>query len=525
MRALTANLRLRDQTADAYPVGRPRRVRAARVISVVAVVAGIPYLWSRYSGVSGSGVAAYMFFAAECVAWMQLTLTTVLLGRAVWRSQPPPPPDGPAADVLVTVCGEPLSMVERTVQAALAIRYPHKTYVVNDGRRAGLADWAEVDQLARRLGVECLTRRDGPAGKAGNLNSALRRTSGEFVLTIDADHVAHPDFLDDTLGWFTDSGVAFVATPQAFQVDADDPFNNAERFFYDFLQPAKDRDSAAFSCGNGSVYRRCALAHIGGFSEWNLVEDLHTSYCLHAAGWRSVYHPRPLTVGSAPAISAVYLKQRMRWAIDSVRLLVFDSPIRKPGLTLAQRIQYVHTTSFYLFAAMLNIFLLAPVMMGLFGAEFSRPGESVNGSLVGIYLAGVAGFLWAHAGRGGLSQILQGHFFAAPVYLLAAACALLGRHPDSAPTEKRRMRSSSRLVLLPAVVFAGLVATIVTVLSSGPLTPADLGNLAWATLFALLLVGPLTTTSPDARTARVIRRAARAGVLVVLGVSVLAFGG
>lgn len=87
------------------------------------------------------------------------------------------------------------------------------------------------------------------------------------------------------------------------------------------------------------------------------------------------------------------------------------------------------------------------------------------------------------------------------------------------------MRSSSRLVLLPAVVFAGLVATIVTVLSSGPLTPADLGNLAWATLFALLLVGPLTTTSPDARTARVIRRAARAGVLVVLGVSVLAFGG
>ncbi|HEX2362587.1 MAG TPA: glycosyltransferase [Jiangellaceae bacterium] len=144
--------------------------------------------------------------------------------------------------------------------------------------------WAEVDELARGLGVECLTRRDGPAGKAGNLKSALRRTSGEFVLTIDADHLAHPDFLDDTLGWFTESDVAFVATPQAFQVEADDPFNNAERFFYDFLRPAKDRDSAAFSCGNGSVYRRGALADIGGFSEWNLVEDLHTSYCLHAAG-------------------------------------------------------------------------------------------------------------------------------------------------------------------------------------------------------------------------------------------------
>jgi cellulose synthase (UDP-forming) len=61
----------------------------------------------------------------------------------------------------------------------------------------------------------------------------------------------------------------------------------------------------------------------------------------------------------------VYLKQRLRWAIDSVRLLVFDSPLLKPGLSLAQRIQCVHTTSFYLFAAMLNIFLLGPVAMGL----------------------------------------------------------------------------------------------------------------------------------------------------------------
>lgn len=125
---------------------------------------------------------------------------------------------------------------------------------------------------------------------------------------------------------------------------------------------------------------------------------------------------------------------------------------------------------------------------------------------------------------GGPSQILQGHFFAAPVYLLATACALLGWHPDSTPTEKRQIRSSSRLVLLPAVIFAGLVATMDAVPLSGPLTPADFATLAWATLFALLVVGPLATTNPDARTARLIRWAARAAVLGVLAVSMLLFG-
>ena len=35
------------------------------------------------------------------------------------------------------------------------------------------------------------------------------------------------------------------------------------------------------------AYRRDALVRIGGFSEWSLVEDLHTSIRLHAAGARA----------------------------------------------------------------------------------------------------------------------------------------------------------------------------------------------------------------------------------------------
>ena len=66
------------------------------------------------------------------------------------------------------------------------------------------------------------------------------------------------------------------------------------------MQAGKDTDNAAFSCGSGVIYRRKALEEIGGFSTWNLVEDVHTSMLLHDRGWRSIYYNYPLTKGTAP---------------------------------------------------------------------------------------------------------------------------------------------------------------------------------------------------------------------------------
>jgi cellulose synthase (UDP-forming) len=501
---------------------RPAHRSLALAASAIAVALGPWYLLERLRSVSGGGPFAYVFLAAELLAWFQLTVTSILLSRASWRTRPAPPPRGISVDVFVTVCGEPLEMVAATVRAALGIRYPHCTYVLNDGRVAGLTDWAHVERMSRELGVTCFTRKEGNANKAGNLNYALARTSGDFVVTIDADHVSTPDLLESALGWFADARVGFVATRQAFAVERDDPFYNSEHFFYDYLQPAKDRDGAAFSCGNGSLYRRNALDSIGGFSEWNLVEDLHTSYCLHAAGWRSVYHPVAVTIGSAPVVRAVYLKQRMRWAVDSLRLLLFDSPLWKPGLTMPQRIQYLHTTSFYLFAAVLTVFLIAPALSGVFGLGLKRAGTGVDPLLATSYVVALAAFLWAHAGDPGPQRILQAHLFAAPVYLLAIAYAMLGRRPDPSPTEKRRIRTTSGLVVLPSLILASLLGAIVSL----PMIRADLqppfGELAWATFIAMLLVGPLVTTNPNPRVARRNRRIGRIAVLALGAVSCIA---
>jgi cellulose synthase (UDP-forming) len=487
-----------------------------RAVSAVAIAGGFWYLGWRLTTLSGTGALGLLFYVAEAVTFGLLVVSAVLTARVRAPRPPPGPPFG-TLDVFVTVCGEPLELVEPTLRAALAIEYPHRTYVLNDGLVAGKADWEEVDRLAARLGIPCLTRTGGGRGKAANLNHALRRTSGEFVATIDADHVAEPDFAAQTLGYFADERVAFVASSQRF-VAGRDVLNNQEHFFYEWLQPAKDLDSSAFSCGNGTIYRRAARDTHGGFSEWNVVEDLHTSYLLHAGGWRSVYHQRPLTLGTAPKSPSVFLKQRMRWAMDSARLLFWDSPIWKRGLTGIQRVHYLHTTSFYPLTSLQVLLMLgAPLyVFGRISLVNAPTGEYLEHAIP--YFLGILAFLSVHGGPGGAFRIMQSTVFAACGYVIATVLAALRVPPESSPTEKGRQRWFSPLLLPPLLLLAVLVASVAyTAVDTAPGRSAV--AVFWATFLSILLIGPMTALGDRPRLEQAARGLGRFGL--VLGAALL----
>src|SRR5690349_2949828 len=121
----------------------------------------------------------------------------------------PAPPDR-SVDVFIPVYDEPVALVEESLAAAIAIRYPHRTYLLDD------AGDARFSALAARLGADCLRRADHHDAKAGNVNAALAATDGEFVAVFDVDHVAHPDFLDATVGYFDDPGLGFVQSGVGF---------------------------------------------------------------------------------------------------------------------------------------------------------------------------------------------------------------------------------------------------------------------------------------------------------------------
>jgi cellulose synthase (UDP-forming) len=262
-----------------------------------------------------------------------------------------------SVDVFIPVAGEPIDLVKETVEAAIRIDFQNKRiYILDDKENE------EYKKLAEANGCGYFAREDHSNAKAGNLNYAFQRTNGDLIIALDADQVPHPQIINRLIGYFKFPKVAFVQTKQNFKVPIGDPFGNTDRIFYNVMQSGKDNDNSAFSCGSGVIYRRGALEEIGGFSTWNLVEDVHTSMLLHERGWRSVYYNHPLTRGTAPIdIHGVY-RQRRQWAADSLRMLFWDSPFRRSGLTFKQKLQYFNLGFVYLVSAfVMPIFFITPV--------------------------------------------------------------------------------------------------------------------------------------------------------------------
>jgi cellulose synthase (UDP-forming) len=494
------------------PVGLPRwRLNVARCAGVLALIGGAGYLAWRAPQLGSVGVMGTLLYAAEIVNYLAFAFVAVLLWAPRWRREPPEPLDA-SLDILIPVCGEETALVAETVRAALAITYPHRTVVCNDGRRAGVPAWAEIDDLCDELGVTCLTRMTGRPGKAGNLNFALEHTRGEMVGVVDADHNARANLGELTMGYFADPRIAFVASKQSFFVETGDTLGHQELFFYNSIQPAKDAHNAAFSCGNGVVYRRAALTAIGGFSEWNIVEDLTTSYELHANGWRSAYVPTPLTVGLAPPTAAEYSRQRLRWATDGLRLFFWDNPLLKRGLSVRQRMHYLITTGWYLVAALYLVFIAAPIAWVLFDITPMRVSSTAEYLLwLLVYLLPVGGFLVAHAGWRGALRPAQMQLYLAPVYALAIVRAIIAR-PVSGVTSKTR---PPRFSLLTGVQH-GVLATLLVAIGFGVATHSgsEWGAIVWACLLAAALANPASMVTLRADSAQALRVTVTAPVIV-----------
>src|SRR5207247_4831936 len=105
---------------------------------------------------------------AETYGIVSFAMLIMTVWRLHARATPPAPP-GLSVDVFITCFDEPLPLVRRTAVGARAIRYPHRTYILDDGRRD------EVSAVARELGIGYIRRSTNEHAKAGNLNNALAR--------------------------------------------------------------------------------------------------------------------------------------------------------------------------------------------------------------------------------------------------------------------------------------------------------------------------------------------------------------
>ena len=235
---------------------------------------------------------------------------------------------------------EPIEMAERTLEAALKIRHdgPFDVWLLDEGNDP------EIRTMCARLGVHHFSRSgidryNQPSGsfkhrcKHGNYNAWLDSFGHmyEFWVSVDTDHVPHPNMAERLLGYFRDPDVAFVVGPQVYGNYDNFVTKAAESqqfLFHGVVQRAGNHLSAAMFVGTNNAVRISALRQIGGLVD-SITEDMATSIMLHGTVneetghyFTSVYTPDVLAVGEGPSSWTDYFIQQGRWSRGTDEVVV-----------------------------------------------------------------------------------------------------------------------------------------------------------------------------------------------------------
>jgi cellulose synthase (UDP-forming) len=359
----------------------------------LSIVTTFRYLYYRTSYTLNldswvNGTLSILLFGAELYAIATLLLayfqTLKLKDRQPVDLAAYPKDQWFSVDIYIPTYNEDVEIVRKTALAAMAIDYPpekKRVYVLDDGRKFPERR-EQLRQICKELGCTMLIRDNNDHAKAGNINTAMQRTTGELVLILDCDHIPTRQFLLHTVGFFYDSKVALVQTPHWFYNP--DPFERNlltqgrvpvnNELFYKVLQKGNDFWNAAFFCGSAAVFRKDYVQEVGGIAVETVTEDCHTSLRLHSKGYKSVYYDKIMVAGLAPERFSAYVGQQVRWARGMAQILRLENPLFNPRLklSLAQRLCYFSATSHFFFGFPRLMYAIAPILYLLLGVDLIR---------------------------------------------------------------------------------------------------------------------------------------------------------
>ncbi len=268
--------------------------------------------------------------------------------------------------------GEPLDMLATTLEAMVAMDYPHDTWVLDE------EDTPEVRALCERLGAHHFSRKGKPyynrnegsferSSKHGNYNAWLDRIGFEnydFLAAFDPDHTPKKNFLCRVLGYFRDPEVAWVQLPQAYRNQGVNLISRGaaeETYSYNSsILMASYGLGFVTMIGCHNTHRMAALQANGGFATHE-ADDMLAALDYQASGWKGVFVPEILARGQTPTTWSAYLNQQRRWArsVLDIKLRRFPRSV-SPLFDIRQRmIGFAHGLS-YLYAGF-SIPLLAGV--------------------------------------------------------------------------------------------------------------------------------------------------------------------
>lgn len=502
------------------------------MLMIISLLASCRYMWWRVTTTldlepGASMVFGLLLFAAECYTWLVLLLGYLQTMRPLKRrpvALPTSISEWPTIDVYIPTYNEPLKVVRPTVFAAQGMDWPQdklRIFILDDGRREQFREFAEM------AGVGYIVRPDNFHAKAGNLNHALTKTSGEFVAIFDCDHIPTRSFLQVCMGWFLkDKKCAMLQTPHHFF--SPDPFErNLDTFkrvpnegdlFYGLIQDGNDLWNATFFCGSCAIIRRGPLEEVGGIAIETVTEDAHTALKLNRRGYSTAYLNITLAAGLATESLSAHIGQRIRWARGMAQIFRMDNPFLGKGLSFFQRLCYSSSMLHFFSGIPRLIFLTAPLCYLWFGMHI------INTEAIYIAIYALPHIILSSVANS-RNQGAHRHSFWGEVYesvlawyiTLPTTVALLNPHLGKFNvTAKGGLVAekffdwtiSKPYILLVAMNFLGIGIGIGRLLWWNTYEPGTiLLNLMW-TLFNMIILGAAISVASEARQVRLSHRVA-----------------
>jgi len=286
--------------------------------------------------------------------------------------QPLPKKDKIPVAILLPVYNEPKEIVERTVKACKNLKWKGgvNIYLLDDSTSD--KDKENMYTLAKKYKINIVRKPNRIGYKAGNLNNAINKVVREdYFVVLDSDQAPEPEFLEETMDYFSDSTVAFVQTPQHFIKDKT-PIDRAAKIgtniFYRAQCLSKARDGAIPFCGTNAVIRTDIFRKVNGFSYYTATEDIELGLRMNAEGYKGAYVPKILVHGYAPPNFKAYASQQYRWANGNLAILRESwAKILGGNFSLRYQIHTFFTLGWWLVGLVVLIYILVPLLSVAFG--------------------------------------------------------------------------------------------------------------------------------------------------------------
>jgi cellulose synthase/poly-beta-1,6-N-acetylglucosamine synthase-like glycosyltransferase len=234
----------------------------------------------------------------------------------------------PAVTVQLPIYNEQF-VVEQLIESVCRLDYPRERLqiqVLDDSTdetravtQAAVARWAALGHP-----VEYIHRGHREGFKAGALENGLARARGELIAVFDADFEPSPDFLHQTVHYFTDPQVGMVQGRWTFRNREHSLLTRVQAVLLDghfvFEHGARARSGRFFNFnGTAGVLRRTMIEDAGGWQHDTLTEDLDLSYRAQLAGWQFLYLPEIEVPGEIPIEINAFKSQQHRWTKGAVQ--------------------------------------------------------------------------------------------------------------------------------------------------------------------------------------------------------------